>query len=225
MAVACCTVGGTENSTVCVGPFEGGRHYLHYLHHSFSSVSSVQSLSHIRLFDRPQGSPYLRPWGGPHRRPRGGPHRRPWGGVHPQTPGRPPLQTPGQPPLQTPGRLHPQTLGRPPPQTLGRPPPQTPGWTPTADPRVGSIHRPQGGPHPGRTATSRSFQASFRTVQMACTNSSSGQRSAFSWLCCFCSHLVGWLWTLTAEGRHIRRPRGSCSVTGCDAGVTGCDRV
>lgn len=135
------------------------------------------------------------------------------------------LQIPGRPPLQT--------LGRHPPQTPGWTPPQTPGWTPTADPRVGSIHRPRGGPHPrpwggphpGRTATSRSFQASFRTVQTACSNSSSGQRSEFSWLCCFCSHLVGWLWTLTAEGQHIRRPRDSCSVTGCDAGVTGCDRV
>ena len=33
-AVACCRVGGTECSCACMGPFEGGRHYLHYLHHS-----------------------------------------------------------------------------------------------------------------------------------------------------------------------------------------------
>ena len=54
MAVACCTAGGTESSSVCMGPFEGGRHYLHYLHHSFSSVSSVQSLSNVRLFETPR---------------------------------------------------------------------------------------------------------------------------------------------------------------------------
>ena len=28
---------GTECSSVCMGPFEGGRHYLHYLHHSLAS--------------------------------------------------------------------------------------------------------------------------------------------------------------------------------------------
>ena len=27
-------VEGTECSSACVGPFEGGLHYLHYLHHS-----------------------------------------------------------------------------------------------------------------------------------------------------------------------------------------------
>ena len=26
-----------ECSSVCLGPFEGGRHYLHYLHHSLAS--------------------------------------------------------------------------------------------------------------------------------------------------------------------------------------------
>ena len=26
-----------ECSSVCMGPFEGGRHYLHYLHHSLAS--------------------------------------------------------------------------------------------------------------------------------------------------------------------------------------------
>ena len=36
-AVACCRVGGTEYSVVCMGPFEGGSHYLHYLHHSLAS--------------------------------------------------------------------------------------------------------------------------------------------------------------------------------------------
>ena len=35
--VACCRVGGTECSSVCMGPFEGGHHYLHYLHHSLVS--------------------------------------------------------------------------------------------------------------------------------------------------------------------------------------------
>ena len=27
---------GTECGSVCMGPFEGGRHYLHYLHHSLA---------------------------------------------------------------------------------------------------------------------------------------------------------------------------------------------
>ena len=31
------TAGGTECSSACMGPFEGGRHYLHYLHHSLTS--------------------------------------------------------------------------------------------------------------------------------------------------------------------------------------------
>ena len=35
--MACCRVGGTECSSVCMGPFEGGHHYLHYLHHSLAS--------------------------------------------------------------------------------------------------------------------------------------------------------------------------------------------
>ena len=33
-AVACCRVRGTEHSHACMGPFEGGPHYLHDLHHS-----------------------------------------------------------------------------------------------------------------------------------------------------------------------------------------------
>ena len=31
-------VWGTECSSACVGPFEGGRHYLHYLHQFWSQV-------------------------------------------------------------------------------------------------------------------------------------------------------------------------------------------
>ena len=30
-------VGSTEYSSACMGPFEGGSHYLHYLHHSLAS--------------------------------------------------------------------------------------------------------------------------------------------------------------------------------------------
>ena len=29
---------GTECSSECMGPLEGGRHYLHYLHHSLASI-------------------------------------------------------------------------------------------------------------------------------------------------------------------------------------------
>ena len=36
-AVAWCRVGGTEYGSACMGPFEGGHHYLHYLHHSLTS--------------------------------------------------------------------------------------------------------------------------------------------------------------------------------------------
>ena len=36
-AVACCRVRGTEWASVCMGHFEGDRHYLHYLHHSLVS--------------------------------------------------------------------------------------------------------------------------------------------------------------------------------------------
>ena len=39
--VACCRVGGTECSSVCLGPSEGGHHYLHYLPHSLSVNCSV----------------------------------------------------------------------------------------------------------------------------------------------------------------------------------------
>ena len=37
VAVACCRVRGAECRSTCMGPFEGGRHYLHYLHHSLAS--------------------------------------------------------------------------------------------------------------------------------------------------------------------------------------------
>ena len=30
-------VGGTKCTSACIGPFEGGCHYLHYLHHSLAS--------------------------------------------------------------------------------------------------------------------------------------------------------------------------------------------
>ena len=36
LVVACCRVGGTQCSSVCMGPFEGGCHYLHYLHLSLA---------------------------------------------------------------------------------------------------------------------------------------------------------------------------------------------
>ena len=35
--VTCCRVEGAECSSVCIGPFDGGRCYLHYLHHSLAS--------------------------------------------------------------------------------------------------------------------------------------------------------------------------------------------
>ena len=35
--VACCRVGVTDCSSACMGPSEGGRHYLHHLHHSLVS--------------------------------------------------------------------------------------------------------------------------------------------------------------------------------------------
>ena len=40
LVVACCRVGGTECSSTCMGPSEGGHHYLHYLHHSLAQVNS-----------------------------------------------------------------------------------------------------------------------------------------------------------------------------------------
>ena len=35
--VACCRVGDTKCSSVCMDPFAGGRHYIHYLHDSLVS--------------------------------------------------------------------------------------------------------------------------------------------------------------------------------------------
>ena len=35
------SVWGTECSSTCTGPFEGGCHYLHYLHHSLASVQTT----------------------------------------------------------------------------------------------------------------------------------------------------------------------------------------
>ena len=35
--------GGTECSSACMGPFEGGLHYLHYLHHSLASSQTTGS--------------------------------------------------------------------------------------------------------------------------------------------------------------------------------------
>ena len=34
LSVACCRDGGTECGSACMGPSEGGHHYLRYLHHS-----------------------------------------------------------------------------------------------------------------------------------------------------------------------------------------------
>ena len=34
-------VGGTECGSACMGPFEGGRHYLYYLHHSLASSQTT----------------------------------------------------------------------------------------------------------------------------------------------------------------------------------------
>ena len=36
LVVACFRVGGTEWSSACMGPLEGGHHYLYYFHHSFA---------------------------------------------------------------------------------------------------------------------------------------------------------------------------------------------
>ena len=50
--MACCRVGGTEYSSACMGPFEGGCHYLHSIQFSHSVVSD--SL-------RPHGLQHARP--------------------------------------------------------------------------------------------------------------------------------------------------------------------
>ena len=38
--MACCRSGGTECSSACMGPFEGGHHYLHHLHHVWPQVNN-----------------------------------------------------------------------------------------------------------------------------------------------------------------------------------------
>lgn len=76
---------------------------------------------------------------------------------------------------------------------LGGEPVCRPWGDPVRRPRGGPHRRSRDGSHPGHTATSRFFQASLRAVQTACSNSSSGQRSEFSRLWFFCSHLVVWL--------------------------------
>ena len=35
-------VGGTKCTSACMGPFEGGCHYLHYLHHSLASGQTTE---------------------------------------------------------------------------------------------------------------------------------------------------------------------------------------
>ena len=40
-AVYCSRVGGTECSSACLGPLEGGGHYLHYLHLSLVSGQTI----------------------------------------------------------------------------------------------------------------------------------------------------------------------------------------
>ena len=37
----CCRAGGTECSSACMGPLEGGLHYLHYLYHSLASSQTT----------------------------------------------------------------------------------------------------------------------------------------------------------------------------------------
>ena len=41
LSVAWCRIEGTECSSVCMRPFEGGHHYLHYLHHNLVSGQST----------------------------------------------------------------------------------------------------------------------------------------------------------------------------------------
>ena len=40
--VAYYRVGGTKCTSACMGPFEGGCHYLHYLHHSLTSGQTTE---------------------------------------------------------------------------------------------------------------------------------------------------------------------------------------
>ena len=43
MAVACRSVGGTECGSACIGPFEGGRHYLHYWEYADDTTLMAES--------------------------------------------------------------------------------------------------------------------------------------------------------------------------------------
>ena len=40
--VAWCRVGGTECSSACMGPVEGGQHYFHSLQHSFATGQIIE---------------------------------------------------------------------------------------------------------------------------------------------------------------------------------------
>ena len=44
---------GNERSSICMGSFEGGHHYLHYLHHSLLLLL-LSPLSRVRLCATPQ---------------------------------------------------------------------------------------------------------------------------------------------------------------------------
>ena len=43
-AMAYCRVGGSECSSACMGPSEGGCRYLHYLHHSLPQVNNGEGM-------------------------------------------------------------------------------------------------------------------------------------------------------------------------------------
>ena len=42
LAVTCFRVGGIECSSACMGPSEGGHHYIHYLHHSLAPGNNIK---------------------------------------------------------------------------------------------------------------------------------------------------------------------------------------
>ena len=44
---------GTECSIACMGPFEGGHHYLHCLHHSLLLLLLLSCFSRVRLCATP----------------------------------------------------------------------------------------------------------------------------------------------------------------------------
>ena len=44
---------GTEGSSACMGPFEGGHHYLHCLHHSLLLLLLLSCFSRVRLCATP----------------------------------------------------------------------------------------------------------------------------------------------------------------------------